>query len=308
MKLDGDRSCARVKGCARHRRHCSLPGRGRYSHDAPTSRGCAGSSAFRRRLPRRGVPAVRRRHRHRSLLLLDDRAAADGGLPGRRVLGGDGAPGLGSVASDAWARAQTALPPVFTIAVLLLGRDAIHLDRFDHDLFGCFWQAVYVIVVPLLAYLIWSQIRGWDPSAPGGPPAAALAASRSLSCRRWCMLGGGGAVRRAGRRRVAVAVGADAADRARDRRVPGRLRRRGRVRGPRERPRSACMARRWPTRPSARSSWSPWRGTAGDFTGSGRGDGRSTSAFCAAVLGVGALRRVEAGLRAPRPDRGSRRP
>jgi hypothetical protein len=58
-----------------------------------------------------------------------------------------------------WARARTALPPVFTIAVLLLIATLIHLDRFHHDLFGRFWEAVYVIVVPLLAYLIWIQVR-----------------------------------------------------------------------------------------------------------------------------------------------------
>jgi hypothetical protein len=69
---------------------------------------------------------------------------------------------------DAWARAHTALPPVFTIAVLLLVATAIHLDRFHHDLFGRFWVAVYVIVVPLLAYLIWSQIRSVGPVVPGG--------------------------------------------------------------------------------------------------------------------------------------------
>ena len=42
-----------------------------------------------------------------------------------------------------WARARTALPAVFTIAVLLLVATVIHLDRFHHDLFGRFWEAVY---------------------------------------------------------------------------------------------------------------------------------------------------------------------
>ena len=59
-----------------------------------------------------------------------------------------------------WARARTALPPVFTIAVLLLVATLIHLDRFHHDLYGRFWLVVYVIVVPLLAYLIWAQPKG----------------------------------------------------------------------------------------------------------------------------------------------------
>jgi hypothetical protein len=58
-----------------------------------------------------------------------------------------------------WARARTALPAVFTIAVLLLVATVIHLDRFHHDLFGRFWEGVYVIVVPLLVYLVWSQLR-----------------------------------------------------------------------------------------------------------------------------------------------------
>jgi hypothetical protein len=69
-----------------------------------------------------------------------------------------------------WARARTALPPVFTIAVLLLTATLIHLDRFHHDLFGRFWEAVYVIVVPLLAYLIWSQVRRAGPARGGSRP------------------------------------------------------------------------------------------------------------------------------------------
>jgi hypothetical protein len=56
-----------------------------------------------------------------------------------------------------WARGRTALPPVLTIAVLLLAATLVHLDRFHHDLYGRFWVAVYAIVVPLLAYLIWAQ-------------------------------------------------------------------------------------------------------------------------------------------------------
>jgi hypothetical protein len=59
-----------------------------------------------------------------------------------------------------WPRARTALPPVATIAVLLLAATLIHLDRFHHDLYGRFWVVVYAIVVPLLAYLIWTQPKG----------------------------------------------------------------------------------------------------------------------------------------------------
>ncbi|HXF00437.1 MAG TPA: hypothetical protein VN458_08840 [Solirubrobacterales bacterium] len=63
-----------------------------------------------------------------------------------------------------WARARTALPAVFTIAVLLVVATVIHLDRFHHDLFGRFWEAVYLVVVPLLAYLTWSQVRRSGPA------------------------------------------------------------------------------------------------------------------------------------------------
>jgi hypothetical protein len=59
-----------------------------------------------------------------------------------------------------WPRARTALPPVLTIAVLLLVATLIHLDRFHHDLYGRFWLVVYVIVVPLLVCLIWAQPKG----------------------------------------------------------------------------------------------------------------------------------------------------
>src|SRR4051794_4210726 len=72
-----------------------------------------------------------------------------------------------------WARARTALPAVFTIAVLLLIATAIHQDRFHHDLFGRFWEAVYVIVVPLLVYLGWSQIRQAGPVPRGDRALAA---------------------------------------------------------------------------------------------------------------------------------------
>jgi hypothetical protein len=71
---------------------------------------------------------------------------------------------------QSWARARTALPPVFTIAVLLLVATIIHLDRFHHDLFGRFWEAVYLLVVPLLAYLIWSDLRLLGPAWRGDRP------------------------------------------------------------------------------------------------------------------------------------------
>jgi hypothetical protein len=69
-----------------------------------------------------------------------------------------------------WTRARTALPPVFTIALLLLTATLIHLDRFHHDLYGRFWLVVYVIVVPLLAYLIWAQMKDSGPAPPPARP------------------------------------------------------------------------------------------------------------------------------------------
>jgi hypothetical protein len=71
-----------------------------------------------------------------------------------------------------WPRARTALPAVFAIAVLLLVATLIHLERFHHDLYGRFWVAVYVIVVPLLAYLIWAQPKGAGASTPRSRPLA----------------------------------------------------------------------------------------------------------------------------------------
>ena len=71
----------------------------------------------------------------------------------------------------AWVRARMALPPVLTIAVMLLAATLIHLDRFHHDLYGRFWVGVDFIVSPLLVYLIWVQTRG---------PQAAVAVARPV--------------------------------------------------------------------------------------------------------------------------------
>ncbi len=71
----------------------------------------------------------------------------------------------------AWTRARAALAPVFLIAVFLLVATLINLDRFHHDLFGRFWIAVYVLVTPLLAYLVWRQGgRAALAAAAGGIP------------------------------------------------------------------------------------------------------------------------------------------
>jgi hypothetical protein len=68
-----------------------------------------------------------------------------------------------------WAEARTALPPVLAIAVLLLVATLLHLDRFDLDsLFGWFWLVVYVIVTPLVLWLIWRSPRDRPASIDRG--------------------------------------------------------------------------------------------------------------------------------------------
>jgi hypothetical protein len=75
-----------------------------------------------------------------------------------------------------WAMVRTTLPPVFTIAVLLLTATLIRLDKFDMDsVFGWFWLVVYIIVPPLLIYLVVEQVRSAGAVPEGGrplPPAA----------------------------------------------------------------------------------------------------------------------------------------
>jgi hypothetical protein len=59
-----------------------------------------------------------------------------------------------------WERGRLAVPPVLTVAVLLLVATLIHLDKFDFDsVFGWFWLVVYVVVPPLLVGLLWLQSR-----------------------------------------------------------------------------------------------------------------------------------------------------
>ena len=66
-----------------------------------------------------------------------------------------------------WDRARTALPPVFSIAVLLLIATLVHLENFDLDsLFGWFWLTVYVLVTPLLVVMILRQPGAFAPSPP----------------------------------------------------------------------------------------------------------------------------------------------
>jgi hypothetical protein len=81
-----------------------------------------------------------------------------------------------------WAFARTAMPPVATIAALLLVTTLIHLDKFDLDgLFGWFWLVVDCLVTPLLAWSIARQTRTTGPVPRGlhplpGPVRGVLAA------------------------------------------------------------------------------------------------------------------------------------
>ena len=70
--------------------------------------------------------------------------------------------------ASTWERARAVLPPVFIIAVLLLGATLIRLDKFDMEsLFGWFWLIVYIVVPPLLVYLIVEQVREAGPVPRG---------------------------------------------------------------------------------------------------------------------------------------------
>jgi hypothetical protein len=76
---------------------------------------------------------------------------------------------LASAATEtSWANVRPALPPVFVIALLLLVATLIRIEKFDLDsLFGWFWLVTYIVVPPLLAYLIVDQVRAAGPMAPG---------------------------------------------------------------------------------------------------------------------------------------------
>ncbi|MGZ5309475.1 MAG: hypothetical protein ACXWW8_06460 [Solirubrobacterales bacterium] len=80
---------------------------------------------------------------------------------------------------ELWSRARIAVYPAFTIATVLLAVTLIHLDKFDLDsVYGWFWLVVYAIAPPIVAYLVWMQLR-----EPGGEPAGGVplpAAFRAL--------------------------------------------------------------------------------------------------------------------------------
>jgi hypothetical protein len=81
-----------------------------------------------------------------------------------------------------WIRAQATVPPVLSIAVLLLIATLIHLDRFHRNLFGWFWIVVYALVPFALGLMLWRQVRtpgekrGTAPSSPLPVPVRALVA------------------------------------------------------------------------------------------------------------------------------------
>jgi hypothetical protein len=79
-----------------------------------------------------------------------------------------------------WSYARTAIPPVLTIAVLLLVATLAHLDKFHFDaVFGWFWLTVYVLVTPLLVWWLWLQ-PGAAATPPVRPPAPAVRAVLAL--------------------------------------------------------------------------------------------------------------------------------
>src|SRR4051812_1639194 len=76
-----------------------------------------------------------------------------------------------SAAQDRWARARAAVPPVFVIAVLLLGATLIHLDRFHTSkLTGIFWLVAYGVVPVSMAVLVGRQLRAAGETGPSGRP------------------------------------------------------------------------------------------------------------------------------------------
>jgi hypothetical protein len=75
-----------------------------------------------------------------------------------------------------WLRARATLPPVLTIAVLLLVATLIHLDRFDTDgVFGMFWLIAYIVVPPALVLALWRQLR-----VPGSDESLRVPLSRTV--------------------------------------------------------------------------------------------------------------------------------
>jgi hypothetical protein len=94
-----------------------------------------------------------------------------------------------------WESARAALPPVFTIAVLLLVATLVHLDKFDLDsLFGWFWLVVYCLVPPALAVLVWLQLRSRGPGLQASGPALPGGLRAALAVQALALVGLGGAL------------------------------------------------------------------------------------------------------------------
>jgi hypothetical protein len=75
-----------------------------------------------------------------------------------------------AAAQESWRTAQTAIPPVLAIAVLLLVTTFAHLDKFDFDsVFGWFWTVVYIAVTPLLVFLVLGEGNRPHPPLDTGP-------------------------------------------------------------------------------------------------------------------------------------------
>lgn len=81
-----------------------------------------------------------------------------------------------------WVQGRLAAVPVMSISVLLLVATVVHWDKFDHDHFVFWlWLAAYVLVPPVLLFLIFRQLRepGEDP-VPARPPAAGTRAGMAV--------------------------------------------------------------------------------------------------------------------------------
>jgi hypothetical protein len=84
-----------------------------------------------------------------------------------------------SARQEVWVRARPFVLPVTVIAVLLLAATLIHLDKIHkHSVFGWFWIVAYIIVPPLLGFVLWRQHRA--PPAPEPPRVPLLPALRAL--------------------------------------------------------------------------------------------------------------------------------
>ena len=153
-----------------------------------------------------------------------------------------------------WELARPALVPVTTIAVLLLVATLVHLDKFDMDsIFGWFWLVVYCSVPPVLARARVAPGPTAGRARAAGAPDTGATARDAASAGRRDGRAGRGHVRRAVHGRGPVALGPDAAHRARRERLPDR------IRAPRRPTRPGTTGwRRSPARPTPTRRWERW--------------------------------------------------